>query len=53
VLTINWHQRVFNPWEYREWQDMVIRIVEECRRRDAWIAPLGEVAEWYVGQRTA
>jgi hypothetical protein len=45
VLTVNWHQRVFNPWEYQERQEMYVRIIEECQRRGAWIAPLGEVAE--------
>jgi peptidoglycan/xylan/chitin deacetylase (PgdA/CDA1 family) len=53
VLTINWHQRVFNPWEYREWQDMYVRIVRECERRGAWIAPLGEVAEWWMSHEGA
>jgi peptidoglycan/xylan/chitin deacetylase (PgdA/CDA1 family) len=45
VLTINWHQRAFNPWEYRERQEMYVRIIKECQQRGAWIAPLGEVAE--------
>jgi len=45
VLTINWHQRSFNPWEYQERQEMYVRIIEECQQRGAWIAPLGEVAE--------
>jgi peptidoglycan/xylan/chitin deacetylase (PgdA/CDA1 family) len=49
VLTINWHQRAFNPWEYRERQEIYIRIIEECQRRGAWIASLGEVAERWIG----
>jgi peptidoglycan/xylan/chitin deacetylase (PgdA/CDA1 family) len=53
VLTINWHQRVFNPWEYREWQDMYVRIVKECQRRGAWVAPLGDIAEWWIRQRAS
>jgi hypothetical protein len=48
VLAINWHQRVFNPWVYREWQEMYVRIVEECRRRGAWVGPLGKIADWWV-----
>lgn len=48
VLTINWHQRVFNPWEYRTQQEIYIRIIKECQRRGAWVALLGEVFEWCV-----
>jgi hypothetical protein len=44
VLIINWHQRVFNPWEYREYKEMYVRIIEECQQRGAWIAPLGAIA---------
>jgi len=47
VLTINWHQRVFNPWEYQEHQDMYCRIVRECRKRGAWVASLGAIASWW------
>ncbi len=47
VLTLDWHQRVFNPWEYREWQAMYARIIRECQHRGAWITPLGEVARWW------
>jgi peptidoglycan/xylan/chitin deacetylase (PgdA/CDA1 family) len=47
VLVIDWHQRVFNPWEYRAYQDMYVRIVRECQRRGAWTAPLGAIADWW------
>ena len=50
VLTINWHQRVFNPWEFQAYQDMYIRIVRECQRRGAWIAPLGAIADWLLNE---
>jgi peptidoglycan/xylan/chitin deacetylase (PgdA/CDA1 family) len=47
VLTLNFHQRVFNPWEPENYQDMYIRIIKECQKRGAWVATLGEVAEWW------
>jgi peptidoglycan/xylan/chitin deacetylase (PgdA/CDA1 family) len=46
VLTLNWHQRVFNPWELEDCQGMYVRIVQECLQRGAWAAPLAEIAEW-------
>ena len=50
VLTINWHQRVFNPWEFRDSQEIYMRIVRECQERGAWVAPLGTIAEWWQRQ---
>lgn len=49
VLTVNWHQRSFNPWEYQERLDMYTRIIQECQRRRAWIVPLREVTTWWSG----
>ncbi len=52
VLTINWHQRVFNPWDTDDLPDLYRRILSECRRRGAWIAPLGRVAEWWLSENS-
>jgi hypothetical protein len=48
VLTIDWHQRVFNAWEFQAYQDMYVRIVRECQRRGAWVGPLGAVADRWL-----
>lgn len=50
VLTLNWHQRVFNLWEYKEWQEIYVRIIRECQDRGAWIIPLKEVYTWWSNQ---
>jgi peptidoglycan/xylan/chitin deacetylase (PgdA/CDA1 family) len=50
VLTLDWHQRVFNPWEYSAYQDMYVKIIRECQFRGAWVVPLGKVAEWWAHQ---
>jgi peptidoglycan/xylan/chitin deacetylase (PgdA/CDA1 family) len=50
VLTVNWHQRVFNPWEPEDCQGMYVRIVRECLQRGAWAAPLAEIAGWSHSQ---
>ncbi len=47
LLTLNWHQRVFNAWDMADFQTMYLRIVRECQARGAWIAPLGEIAQWW------
>jgi peptidoglycan/xylan/chitin deacetylase (PgdA/CDA1 family) len=47
VLTLDWHQRTFNPWDMLHYQEMYIRIVRECQQRGAWVAPLGEIATWW------
>ena len=47
VLVLDWHQRVFNLWEYKQWQDMYVRIIQECQRRGAWVVPLRDVAKWW------
>jgi len=52
VLTLNWHQRVFNTWEYKSWQNMYSKIIQECQQRGAWIAPLGKIADWWISHNS-
>lgn len=42
-LVLNWHQRVFNPWEARRPMALYERIVRECQERGAWVGPLGAI----------
>lgn len=51
VLTINWHQRVFNPWEHQAYVDMYIDIIAECTKRGAWMVPLRCVANWWQSEQ--
>ncbi|MEM7129636.1 MAG: polysaccharide deacetylase family protein [Chloroflexota bacterium] len=48
VLTLNWHQRVFNPWDMQAYQDMYVRIIQECQNRGAWVGPMGQVAQTWT-----
>lgn len=48
VLTLDWHQRVFNEWEYEHYRDMYVKIIEECQRRGARITTLGTVYETWM-----
>jgi len=37
VLTINWHQRVFNEKEFPGYSETYEKIIKECKKRGAWI----------------
>jgi len=42
LLVINWHQRVFNEVEFPNYSKTYIRIIEECKKRNARFYTLGE-----------
>jgi peptidoglycan/xylan/chitin deacetylase (PgdA/CDA1 family) len=45
-LVLCWHQRVFNEKEFPGYEDMYLRLIEECRKRGARFLTIGEyVAE--------
>ena len=48
VLTLNWHQRVFNDHEFADRRDLYIYAIEECKRRGAWIVPLGDIHQHWL-----
>lgn len=45
VLGLLWHQRFFNETEFPGFSELYERIISECKRRGAWIAPLGTIVE--------
>ena len=45
LLTILWHQRVFNENEFPHWSKMYERIIQEGKRRHAWFARCRDVWE--------
>ncbi|MCF6243350.1 MAG: hypothetical protein L3J74_18685 [Bacteroidales bacterium] len=42
ILVINWHQRVFNEKEFPFYKDAYVRIIEDCKSRNAKFATLSE-----------
>ncbi|MBN1250648.1 MAG: hypothetical protein JXR51_14990 [Bacteroidales bacterium] len=42
ILVVNWHQRVFREEEFPEYRTFYIKIIEECKKRNAHFATLGE-----------
>jgi peptidoglycan/xylan/chitin deacetylase (PgdA/CDA1 family) len=47
VLTIDWHQRVFNEKEFPGWKKTYINIINYCLKENAYIGPTGSVFKWW------
>jgi len=47
LITILWHQRVFNENEFPEWSKIYERIITEGLKRGAWIGTCKDVYEWF------
>ena len=43
VISFLWHQRVFNEKEFPGWSSMYEKIIEECKKRDAFIGTGKEI----------
>ena len=51
VLTINWHDRSIAP--ERLWDDFYIELVEELKRRGAWMPTASDAVAWFRARRAA
>ena len=47
VLTLLWHQRVFNETEFPEWSKIYGRLIALGEERGAWITNAGEIERWW------
>jgi len=43
IITLLWHQRVFNEKEFPGWAMMYEKIIRECKKRDAYIGTGKEI----------
>lgn len=50
LLVLNWHQRVFNPWECYGYQDIYVQIIRECQKRDALIGTCYQIAQAWTSE---
>jgi hypothetical protein len=48
VLTLLWHHSAFDDHEYPGWGSAYKRIVEYCKKRDAWIGSAKQIFEWWA-----
>jgi len=47
ILTVLWHQRVFNEKEFPGWSRIYEKIIKVCKEMDAWITTAKDIAEWW------
>ena len=52
LLTILWHQRVFNEKEFAGWSIIYEKILKYCCEKDAWITNGKNILEWYEDNNT-
>lgn len=46
VLTLLWHQRVFNENEFPNWSRIYEEIIKECKRRGAYFGRCIDIYKW-------
>jgi peptidoglycan/xylan/chitin deacetylase (PgdA/CDA1 family) len=49
LLAVLWHSNRFDDEEYPGQEQIYVRIIEECKRRNAWIVPGKDVWSWLKG----
>ncbi|MBO8183043.1 MAG: hypothetical protein H0Z28_09665 [Archaeoglobus sp.] len=47
VLTLLWHHNRFNGKEYPGYPDIYRRIIEICKKKNAWVVTAHEIAKWW------
>ena len=47
VLTIDWHQRHFNAFEGRGYEELYKQLLEYCREVNAWFATGHQIDRWW------
>jgi len=47
VLTLLWHHSALNEHEYPGWGETYRKIIEYCRKKNAWITSAKEIGRWW------
>jgi peptidoglycan/xylan/chitin deacetylase (PgdA/CDA1 family) len=47
VLVVDWHQRHFNRFEGRGYEELYRRLLESCRADNAWFATGRQIDQWW------
>lgn len=50
LLTILWHQRVFNEKDFPNWSKIYENLIAVCKKRNAWITTAREIEQWWNSQ---
>ncbi|MBN2239588.1 MAG: polysaccharide deacetylase family protein [Dehalococcoidales bacterium] len=51
VLTLLWHQRLFNEQEFPGMLSLYKRIIEMALEKDAWVSSASAIRDWLVDER--
>jgi hypothetical protein len=51
VVTVNWHDRSIAP--ERLWRDFYVNLLDEFRKRGAWLASARQTVLWFRKRRSA
>ena len=47
LMTVLWHQRVFNEEEFPGWSKIYEKIIKVCKEKGAWVTTAKDIAEWW------
>ena len=47
LLTLLWHHAVFNKHEFPGWSDAYKKIIQYCRKKNAWVTSAKEISDWW------
>ena len=48
VLTLLWHHSVFNENEFPGWESDYVKIMDYCKKQNAWIGSGRQIHEWWT-----
>jgi len=48
VLTLLWHHTVFNENEFPGWTSDYVKIIDYCKKQDAWIGSGRQIHAWWT-----
>lgn len=51
LLTVLWHQRVFNEKEFSNWSLIYEELIKICKQNNAWITTAREIERWWNNKR--
>lgn len=47
ILTVLWHQRVFNETDFPNWNKVYEKLITTCKEKGAWVATASAIVQWW------
>ncbi|KCZ72832.1 hypothetical protein ANME2D_01267 [Candidatus Methanoperedens nitroreducens] len=48
VGTLLWHHSVFNDYEFPGWSAHYEKMIEYCKKKNAWVTSAREISRWWI-----